>query len=77
MSSQPQLKKARNSLFSYYRKESKDQSTSETNLSSNINVPIPDKPPSSKPQIVSIVFFLFFFLCIEYALRGKVHYVLP
>ena len=51
MSSQPQLKKARNTLFSY-RKESKDQSTNETNSSSNINVPIPDESPSSEPQIV-------------------------
>ena len=30
----------------------KEQSTSETNSSSNINVPIPDKSPSSEPQIV-------------------------
>jgi hypothetical protein len=52
MSSQPQLKKARKTLFLYYRKESKDQSTSETNSSSNINVPIPHEPPSSEPQIV-------------------------
>ena len=52
MSSQSQLKKARNTLFSYYRKESKDQSTSETNSSSNINVLIPDEPPSSEPQII-------------------------
>ena len=52
MASQPQLKKARNTLFSYYRKEYKDQSTSETNSSSNINVPIPDESPSSEPQIV-------------------------
>ena len=52
MSSQPQLKKARKTLFSYYKKESKDQSTSETNSSSNINVPIPDEPSSSEPQIV-------------------------
>ena len=52
MSSQPQLKKARNTLFSYYRKESKDQPTSETNLSSNIDVLILDEPPSSEPQIV-------------------------
>ena len=52
MSSQPQLKKARKTLFSYYKKESKDQSTSETNSSSNINVPILDEPSSSEPQIV-------------------------
>ena len=47
MSSQPQLKKARKTLFSYYRKETKDQSANETNSSSNINVPILDEPPSS------------------------------
>ena len=52
MSSQSQLKKARKTLFSYYRKKSKDQSISETNSSSNINVPIPDESPSSEPQIV-------------------------
>ena len=52
MSSQTQLKKAKNILFSYYRKESKDQPTSETNLSSNIDVLILDEPPSSEPQIV-------------------------
>jgi hypothetical protein len=52
MSSQPQLKKAKKTLFSYYRKESKDHSTSETNSSSNINVLIPEEPPSSEPQIV-------------------------
>ena len=51
MSSQPKLKKPRNTLFSYYKK---DQSTSEseTNPSSSINVPIPDVLPSSKPQII-------------------------
>jgi hypothetical protein len=52
MSSQPQLKKARKTLFSYFRKELKDQSTSKINSSSNINVPIPDEQPSSEPQIV-------------------------
>jgi hypothetical protein len=52
MSSQPQLKNAKKTLFSYYRKESKDYSTSETNSSSNINVLIPEEPPSSEPQIV-------------------------
>ena len=50
MSSQPQLKKVRKTLFSYYRKESKGQSTSETNSSSNINVPIPDMFHNSKFQ---------------------------
>jgi hypothetical protein len=64
MSSQPQLKKTRKTLFSYYKKESKDQSTSETNSSSNINVPILDEPPSSEPQIVQStqVDISFFFL---------------
>ena len=53
MSSQPQLKKIRKTFFfSYFRKESKDQSISEINSSSNINVTIPDKQPSSEPQIV-------------------------
>ena len=50
MSSQPQLNKK--TLFSYFRKELKDQSTSKINSSSNINVLIPDKQPSSEPQIV-------------------------
>ena len=63
MSSQPQLKKTRKTLFSYYKKELKDQSTNETNSSSNINVSILDKPPSSEPQIVeSIQVDISFFL---------------
>ena len=53
MSSQPQLKKIRKTFFfSYFRKESKDQSISEINSLSNINGPIPDEQPSSEPQIV-------------------------
>jgi hypothetical protein len=53
MSSQPQLKKVRKTFFfSYFRKESKDQSISEINSSSNINVTISDEQPSSEPQIV-------------------------
>jgi hypothetical protein len=75
MSSQPQLKKTRKTLFSYYKKESKDQSTSETNSSSNINVSILDEPPSSEPQIVqstqvdiSFFFPLFRIVSIVFAL---------
>jgi hypothetical protein len=55
MSSQPQLKKAKKNIFfffSYFKKESKDESISEINSSSNTNVPIPDEQPSSEPQIV-------------------------
>jgi hypothetical protein len=54
VSSQLQLKKPRNTLFSYYKK---DQSTSEseTNPSSSSNVSIPNVQHSSKSQIVESI----------------------